>query len=158
MLGQTAAFAVKRQWLFSACLLLFGACSVPQRSLSIALDQTPLYPEKQWAVVNMPYIKVNQNFAISGISYLLGTVRFGNIVEVQRIERNTEDGSMWAFILWQAELAENSSESSPSNEAEIQGWLPYDFLHVVGNFKEAQLIQYQMLTAPNAAYPLHSPN
>ncbi len=128
-----------------AFFFLITGCSVAQRSLAIDLDETPLFSKKQWAVVNMPYIKVHQSLAGSQISDLLGMVRFGHIVEIQRIEKNLEDDhTMWAFIIW--ELNEKDTNTSFSvNDKQMRGWVPYSFLHIVDNLKEALLARKQML-------------
>ncbi len=135
-------------------LVFLGGCAVPQRSLNISLNETPLYPEKLWAVVNLPSIKVSRKLAESEGSALPGMVRFGNIVEVQRIVENPDDKTLWAYILWQSDPSvgngqkERGNEQAQSSES-IQGWAPYAFLHMSGNLEEARLTSYQMLAPEN---------
>ncbi|WGK70125.1 hypothetical protein P0082_04495 [Candidatus Haliotispira prima] len=149
--------------LLPAVVLLSGSfsCAVPRRSLTIVLEETPLYPEKQWAIVNMSYIKVNKNLGNSQTDGLLGMVRFGNIIEVVRIEKSPEDNTIWAYIVWQSAIvsdteasgtiAPNIAEPKVSEAAgsvpgkTIRGWVPYGFLHIVGNLKEARLANRRML-------------
>ncbi|MEM9424125.1 MAG: hypothetical protein AAF975_04985 [Spirochaetota bacterium] len=151
--------------LFPLCFLLlswllFFGCFASRRSLTISLDETPLYSEQQWALVKIPYAKISKDFASSEIDGILGMLRFGQIVTVQRIQKKAEDGAVWAFVFWDRELL-GASEETPlstigsvenkdkedniSLKDSMQGWMPLSFLHMAGSLKEAQLARRQIL-------------
>ena len=118
-------------WGLSAWVLF--SCNLPQRSLAIRLDETPLYSEQQWALINIPYIQVNQTLEEQN-GVLLGMLHFGSIVEVLRVESNPRrTGSLWAYVV----------QPQP-NKKEIRGWVPYGFLYPVGSLTEARLVSRQM--------------
>ena len=120
-------------WCFSLWALF--SCKLPQRSLAIRLDETPLYSEQQWALINMPYIQVNQTLKEQN-SALLGMLHFGSIVEVLRVESNPQSrrtGSLWAYVV-----------QPQKTKGEIRGWVPYGFLYTVGSLTEARLVSRQM--------------
>ena len=135
----------------SGMLLLAVSCNVSQRNLNINLDETPLFPDRQWAIVNMPYIKVSRNLASPQNSHPVGMVRFGNIVEVLRVDKNPEDNTIWAYIVRGSETgnkaeANDKDVTQQDRQAELKGWVPYGFVHTIGSLKEAQLASRQMLT------------
>ena len=123
-------------------VFLFGvSCGLPQRNLAIQLDETPLYSEQQWALINMPYIRVSQIHRLEPNTekdVLLGMLHFGSIVEVLRVVQTGQSSQsakapLWAYI----------QQQSIGNR-EIRGWVPYRFLYPVGSLTEARLISHRM--------------
>lgn len=103
---------------------------------SVVLEETPVYPNREWGVITTPYTKVSRTLGDFSEANLKAVLQYGRIVQVLAVQTDNKNKVHWAMVRWR--------EDTVSQE----GWLVFNTLHVVPTEQLAELFSIRLITSP----------